>query len=300
MPTSWCGAASSTPLKNWSSEQHAVKEITGAKMASYTPPLLTAYRGRLAEAKALDFVAAEAADGLAVETANLANGVLNNGLGRYAEACAAAREVTLFSLLMFSLPELIEAAVRTGDLELARDAFSELTPQVVPGSDWAVGIQARCRALLGDSEEAEHWYQEAIASLSRTPLLPDTARAHLLYGEWLRRGGRRRDARHQLRTAHDTFTELGLEAFAERSRHELNATGEKVVRREVDTLNQLTSQEEHIARLARDGLTNPQIGAELYISPRTVEWHMRKVFLKLGISSRAELHNAPSMRPNGR
>ena len=282
-------------------EQYAVKEITGARMASYGPRLLAAYRGRTDAMAALDLEAVEEGDGLAFETAKLATAVLNNGLGRYAEACAAAREVSLFSLVTFGIPELIESAVRTGQRGLAQNALTELGPHVVPGSDWAAGIEARCRALVCDNDESEHWYQEAIEGLSRTPLRPDLARAHLLYGEWLRREGRRRDARHELRTAHDTFTELGLEAFAERSRHELNATGDKVVRREVDTLNQLTPQEEHIARLARDGLTNPQIGAELYISPRTVEWHLRKVFLKLGISSRAELHNAPPpTRPNGR
>ena len=234
----WCGELDAA--QELVVEQAAVKEITGARMASYTPPLLTAYRGRLAESEALDLEVVEDADGLAFETANLAKAVLNNGLGRYAEACAAAREVTLFSLLMFSLPELIEAAVRTGELELARDALADLEPHVVPGSDWAAGIQARCQALVCDSDEAEHWFQEGVASLSRTPLRLDMARAHLLYGEWLRGEARLAEAREQLRQAYTVFDATGAAGFAERARTELVAAGEKQTRREVSQTHELT------------------------------------------------------------
>jgi DNA-binding CsgD family transcriptional regulator len=163
---------------------------------------------------------------------------------------------------------------------------------VIDRADWGKGLEARSRALLSVGEDAERWYAEAVERLGRTPLRPDLARAHLLYGEWLRREHRRIDARQQLRTAYELFTAIGADAFAERARRELLATGEKVRRREVDTATELTAQEEHIARLARDGRTNPEIGAALFISARTVEWHLRKIFTKLGITSRKGLHDA--------
>ena len=159
-------------------------------------------------------------------------------------------------------------------------------------ADWGLGIEARSRALLGEGEAAEDLYQAAIERLRRTRLRPELARAHLLYGEWLRREGRRLEARTQLRTAHEMLAATGMEAFAERARRELLATGAKVRKRAFETRDQLTPQEEQIARLARDGLSNPQIGARLFISPRTVEWHLHKVFAKLGVSSRTGLHNA--------
>ena len=157
------------------------------------------------------------------------------------------------------------------------------------GNAFALGIEARCRALLSDGAAAEQPYGEAIDRLSRTRLRPELARAHLLFGEWLRREGRRLDARDQLRTAHRMLAAIGMEAFAERARRELIATGEKVRKRRVETRDLLTPQEEQIARLARDGLTNPEIGVQLFISARTVEWHLRKVFTKLDISSRRQL-----------
>ena len=162
------------------------------------------------------------------------------------------------------------------------------------GGDWALGIEARSRALLSDGAAAERAYQEALDRLSRTRLRPELARAHLLYGEWLRREGRRADAREQLRSAHERFSGIGMEAFAERARRELTATGEKVRKRISETRDELTAQEEQIARLARDGLSNPEIGARLFLSPRTVEWHLKKVFAKLGISSRRQLRTALS------
>ena len=157
------------------------------------------------------------------------------------------------------------------------------------GNDLALGVEARCRALLSDGEAAERLYHEAIDRLGRAQLRPDLARAYLLYGEWLRRQARRVDARQQLRTAHDMLTAVGMAAFAERARRELIATGEKVRQRTVETSDQLTAQEALIARLARDGLSNAEIGAQLFISTRTVEWHLRRVFTKLGVSSRRHL-----------
>ena len=178
---------------------------------------------------------------------------------------------------MWALPELVEAAARTGDTEVAADALERLAETTqAGGTDFGLGIEARCRALLSDGAAAEDQYREAIDRLGRTRLRPELARAHLLYGEWLRREGRRLDAREQLRTAHDMLAAIGMEAFAERARRELIATGETVRKRSVETLTTLTAQEAHIARLAGDGRTNPEIGAQLFLSARTVEWHLRQ------------------------
>jgi DNA-binding CsgD family transcriptional regulator len=195
-------------------------------------------------------------------------------------------------MAQFVLPELVEAAARSGEAGLAADGLRRLSATTIEGSDWAAGLEARSRALVNDGRDAENCYVEAVERLGRTPLRPELARAHLLYGEWLRREHRRVDARHQLRTAYDLFALIGADAFAERARRELLATGEKVRKREVGTHDELTPQEEQIARLARDGRTNPEIGADLFISARTVEWHLRKVFTKLGITSRKGLHDA--------
>jgi DNA-binding CsgD family transcriptional regulator len=194
---------------------------------------------------------------------------------------------------MWSLSEVVEAAGRLGETALAERALARLDEHT-KGSDeeWALGIAARSRALLSDGDVAERLYREAIERLGRTRLRPEQARSRLLYGEWLRRSNRRVDAREQLRAAHDAFVAMGADAFAARARHELQATGAKVRKRVDETRDELTPQEEHIARLARDGRTNPQIGAELYLSPRTVEWHLNKVFTKLGISSRRGLRDA--------
>jgi DNA-binding CsgD family transcriptional regulator len=183
--------------------------------------------------------------------------------------------------------------VRTGAIEQARAALAALEAQT-HGSrqSWALGVRARAQAQLTEGQAADALYEEATAQLQRTRLRPERARSHLLHGEWLRREGRRVQAREQLRLAHEQLTALGMEAFAERARRELLATGGKARRRTTETRDALTAQEEQIARLARDGLSNPEIGARLFLSPRTVEWHLRKVFTKLGISSRMGLLDA--------
>jgi DNA-binding CsgD family transcriptional regulator len=195
------------------------------------------------------------------------------------------------------LPERIEAAVRCERKDVAGAALQEFLDTANPGdSDWGLGIEARSRAMLDEGEVAESLYREAIDRLSRTPLRTELARSHLLFGEWLRRKGRRDDAREHLRTAHEMFLLMPADAFAERTRRELVATGERVRKPRDDSRSELTTQEEHIARLARDGRTNPEIAAELYISARTVEWHLRKVFAKLGITSRRGLKDALPVR----
>jgi DNA-binding CsgD family transcriptional regulator len=204
----------------------------------------------------------------------------------------ASHLVSLFELVdsMWALPELVEAAVRRGETELARDALERLAESTQPsGTDFGLGIEARSRALLRDGAAADGLYREAIDRLGRTQLRPKRARAQLLYGEWLRRENRRVDAREQLRIAHDLFAAIGMEAFAERARIELLATGETARKRTVETSDVLTAQEAVIARLARDGLSNPEIGTRLFISARTVQYHLGKVFTKLNISSRAQL-----------
>jgi len=280
--------------------EEVVKQVTGTRRASYGDLFLAAFEGVPERALPLITATADEArdrgEGLGWHIADRAAALLNLGLGRYAEASAAAARAAQGDLGPFTaqaLPDLVEAACRSGQPELAADALRRL--QAASGgcdSDWAAGVEARSRALLCEGAEAETAYDEALTRLARTRLRVEHARTQLLYGEWLRREGRRVDAREQLRAAHDTFAELGMESFAERARRELLATGEKVRKRQVDTLNELTPQEEHIARLAREGRSNPEIAAELFISARTVEWHLRKVFGKLGISSRRELREA--------
>jgi len=282
-------------------EVDAVKEATRTRIAPHAAIALAGISGQEAEAsKLIDGIITEAApagQGTAVQYARWAKSVLMNGLGRYEEALAAAvkasEDTPELSIAAWALSELIEAAARTDHAELARGALKRLGNHIEAcDADWALGIHARSRALLSEGEAAELLYREAIDRLSRTPLRPELARAHLLYGEWLRRDGRRIDAREQLRTAHGMLATIGMEAFAERARRELLATGERVRKRAVDTRDQLTPQEAQVARLAGDGLTNPEIGARLFLSARTVEWHLRKVFAKLGVSSRRELRAA--------
>ena len=282
-------------------EVNSVKEATGTPIAPHGAIALAGLRGREEEASELiDRVVAEATaggQGTAVQYAHWANSVLMNGLGHYEEALAAAVRATehhtpeLF-IASWALGELIEAGSRTDNAELAMGALGRLGEHTEASeSDWALGIHARSEALLSEGDDAERLYREAIDRLARTRLRPDLARAHLLYGEWLRRERRRVDARARLRAAHDLFVTIGMEAFAARARRELLATGEKVRKRTVETRDELTPQERHVAQLARDGLSNPEIGAQLFLSPRTIEWHLRKVFAKLEIKSRMELHS---------
>jgi DNA-binding CsgD family transcriptional regulator len=282
-------------------EADEVSGATGISIAPYGGMLLVAYQGREAEASALleSAIAAATAsgEGLAVQYARWATAILFNGLGRYGEALGPAQQASddtpeLF-VSQWALAEVVEAAARTGNAGLAAEAVERLADATsASDADWGLGIAARCRALVSQGEAAESLFVEAIDRLGRTPLRPELARAHLLYGEWLRRENRRVDARGELHAAHELCRTTGMEAFAERARIELLATGEKVRKRDVETRAELTPQEAQIARLARDGLSNPEIGARLFISARTVEWHLRKVFTKLGISSRRDLRSA--------
>jgi ATP/maltotriose-dependent transcriptional regulator MalT len=277
----------------------SVAAMTGTRFPPYTLLRLRGMQGREDEASAAIASAIEqfGGQGMTAVRAYWAAAVLYNGLARYQDAALAARRATVDALNhwipTWVLPELVEGAARAGDAELARDALERLARTTQPcNSEFALGMEARCRALLSDGVTADGLYREAIERLRRTRLRPEVARAQLLYGEWLRRENRRTEAREQLRTAHEVLAAIGMEAFAERARLELQATGEKVRKRTVDTRDDLTAQERQIARLARDGLTNPEIGARLFLSPRTVEWHLRNVFTKLGIRSRRELTNA--------
>jgi DNA-binding CsgD family transcriptional regulator len=281
-------------------ESDSVAAATGGQISSFALLRLRALQGREAEASALMAREIEQGNPHAQWTA----AVLYNGLARYEEAASAAQQAASKTFdpwsAMWVLPELVEAAARAGDAGLARDALARLTETTQPaGTDFGLGMEARCRALLSDGAAADRLYREAIERLSRTRLRPELARAHLLYGEWLRRQGRRVDARQQLRTAHGMLGAIGMAAFAERARRELMATGEKVRKRSVETHGQLTPQEEQIARLARDGRTNAEIGAQLFLSARTVEWHLRKIFTKLGVGSRYELKVALAQRGLG-
>jgi DNA-binding CsgD family transcriptional regulator len=283
-------------------ESESVAAATGSRFAPFGALRLSALQGREAEfapvlASAIDLAAA-AQQEIAATHAQWGAAVLYNGLARYQEATSAARTATSNTLeawliTSFALPELVEAAARAGDTELAREALNRLAERTrLYGNDLGSGIEARCRALVSDGPAADDLYREAIDRLSRTMLRPELARAYLLHGEWLRHAARRSEARQQLRTAHDMLVAIGMEAFAERARRELIATGENVRKRSATTRDQLTPQEEQIARLARDGLSNPEIGGMLFLSPRTVDWHLRKVFSKLGINSRRQLRAA--------
>ncbi|HXT90273.1 MAG TPA: AAA family ATPase [Trebonia sp.] len=281
-------------------EVRTATEATGGNLAPYAEIALAAWRGDETAAAALIETTTRdaAARGEGVVLANIAwaQAVLYNGYGRYPQALAAAGRASSFDGDLgpssWALVEMVEAAVRAGMTDAAATALTRLSEMTsVSGTDWALGIEARSRALLSDGKEAETCYQEAVARLGRTRLRPDLARAHLLYGEWLRRERRRGEAREQLRIAHDLLEAMGMDAFPERARHELRATGETARKRVAGAIGrQLTPQEAQIARLARDGLSNPEIGARLFISARTVQYHLSKVFAKLGVGSRVELH----------
>ena len=281
-------------------EANAVTAVTGIRIASYGGMLLAAYQGREAEASALLTTTIENAtasgEGVGLQFARWASAVLFNGLGRYGEALVVARQASDAAPELFishwALAELVEACARSGNSNLAAEALERLVEAPsASGTDWGLGIVARSRALASEDDGAEALYLEAIIRLGRTPLRPELARAHLVYGEWLRRENRRMDARVELRTAYELFISFGAHAFAERTRRELLATGEKVRKRSDETRGQLTAQEEQIARLAAGGQTNQDIGGQLFLSPRTVEWHLHKVFTKLGVASRMQLRD---------
>jgi DNA-binding CsgD family transcriptional regulator len=306
----FCGEL--TAASSLLAEGRAAQEATGIHTAPYAALGFAAWQGRDEAARSVIEAATRDAgsrgEGWGLSFSEYAHALLCNGMGQYEEALAAAGRARDHSQgragVNFALPELIEAAVRTGRIESATDALSGLAARTrASGTDWALGIEARSRALVGDDASAEHAYREAIDRLARTRVRGEHARAHLLYGEWLRRNGRRLDAREQLRTAHRMFTDMGIEAFGERARRELVATGENIRRRSVETRDDLTAQEWQIAQLAGDGLSNAEIGARLFLSRRTVEWHLGKVFTKLGVRSRRELRGAlpgtelPGLRP---
>jgi DNA-binding CsgD family transcriptional regulator len=283
------------------SEADAVAEATGSEIGSYGALYLGGFQGRDPPiSNLIDATIREATpggQGTAVQFATFAASVLANGRGRYRDALAPAQETGEYMPELvtagWALCEIVEAATRCGEIDAAERALERLVERnEFISTDWGLGLEARCRALLAEPDAAETLYREAIDRLGRTRLRPELARAHLLYGEWLRVQNRRVDAREQLRTAYDQLTSIGMEAFAERARAELLATGVKVRRRTFETTDDLTAQERQIARLACDGLSNTEIGARLFLSPRTVEWHLRKVFAKLEIHSRGELADA--------
>jgi DNA-binding CsgD family transcriptional regulator len=284
-------------------EHQVATDATGSQISSPGELGIAAFRGRQAEAAALiDATVREAnlrGEGIGIALAEWATAVLNNGLGSFETAMQAAQRASAHSVEMvvrgWATAELVEAAVRSGHNDVAADALRRLAERTTPSAtDWSLGIEARSRALLSDGDAAERLYLESIERLGNTRIRTELARAHLLYGEWLRRERRRIDARAQLRIAHDMLDAMGMEAFAERARRELQATGETARKRSVAAGDvQLTAQEALIARMARDGLTNPEIGVRMFISPRTVQYHLRKVFTKLGIESRSQLDRVP-------
>jgi DNA-binding CsgD family transcriptional regulator len=283
-------------------EDRLIAEVTGNPPVGYAAMALAAWQGREAPASELIEATSRAATarglGRMVNFAAYASSVLYNGLGRHDLARDAAWQAFVCDELGYGplvVPELAEAAARTGDEALVRTALDWLSERTrVTPSAWALGIQARVRALLSDGDAADRCYRESIANLRRTPVRVELARAHLLYGEWLRRQRRRLDAREQLHRAHDLLATMGIGAFAERARRELEATGKTARKRTIETRDELTAQETEIARLARDGLSNPEIGGRLFISARTVQYHLHKVFAKLAIGSRGQLARALS------
>ncbi|MEU5145362.1 LuxR family transcriptional regulator [Streptomyces sp. NPDC021139] len=278
-----------------------VLEAVGGELAPYGALTLAALQGD--EPRAEQLIRSSLADaaargeGIGVSIAHWARAVLCNGAGKYERARQAADQAAAHTQDLaaagWGLCELVEAAVRSGERDTAVEAFDRLDEAAGgAGTDWALGVRARARAMLGTGTAAETLYREAIERLDRTRVRMELARAHLLYGEWLRRENRRENARAQLRTAHDMFTSFGAGGFALRSGRELRALGERTAGRPSTAPTALTAQETQIAHLARDGLTNAEIGAELFISPHTVEWHLRKVFAKLGITSRRQLRSS--------
>jgi DNA-binding CsgD family transcriptional regulator len=282
-------------------EADTIAEATGNGLARYAAVVLECFRGREAAARTLLEVemskASAAGQGYGIQVCQWVSAVMHIALGRYEQALAEARHASEAAPELWTsrwaLAEVIEAAARTGEPRVAGEALERLAEATNVGeNDWGLGVLARSRALLGDGEAAESSYREAIERLSRVQLRPELARAHLVYGEWLRRARRRREAREQLGTALEMFTSIGMEAFAERAERELLASGESVRRRSVETRDDLTPQEAQITRLASEGLSNTEIGARLFISQTTVAYHLRNAFSKLNVSSRHQLAQA--------
>jgi len=275
-------------------ENRSVQEAAGITEAPYGALILTAWRGQAREGRELiDVTMREASsrgEGVGVAICEYSHAVLCNGLGLYDEALAAAcADPTEMVAHNWGMIELVESAARTGRIDLAADALDRLAGKA---RACGTGFEARSRALLSDRDIAEREFRKAVEHLGRARVRAELARAHLLYGEWLRRGNRRVDARSELTLAYDMFSTMGMEGFAERNRRELLAAGAAIRQRTVDAADQLTEQQALIARLARDGLSNPEIGAQLFLSTRTVEWHLRKIFTKLGVGSRQQLRLA--------
>jgi DNA-binding CsgD family transcriptional regulator len=278
----------------YTDEADTLVAVIGGSRVIHGPLALPAWRGTG------DLAARGASDtdrGVTTGIRMYTTALLGNGLGRYEEAFRAALPATEqageLGFSLWALPELAEAAARCGRTDVASQAVDKLAETATAaGTDWALGMLARSRALISEAERAESLYCEAIDRLARTRIRAHLARAHLLYGEWLRRGKRRIDARAQLRSASEMFAAMGADAFTQRAEHELAATGERIRKRDIAPVVELTPQEAQIARLARDGQSNPEIAAQLFISPRTVEYHLHKVFAKLDITSRGQLVRA--------
>jgi ATP/maltotriose-dependent transcriptional regulator MalT len=280
-------------------ETLAIKDAIGSDLAPYGLFALAALSGDEDRATTLIQETIEdvtrRGEGAGISIAEWAHAALNNSLGRYDLALAAAKRGAAYEpdlgSLIWPTVELIEAAARVGEYAEAYQSFNLLAEMTTAsGTDWAIGLEKRSNALITDDHEAENLYRESIVHLGRSRQRLDLARSHLVYGEWLRRQRRRVDAREQLRTGHRMFQEMGAHAFADRARRELEATGETARKRSPGNVNEkLTVQEAQIARMARDGLSNPDIGSRLFISTHTVQYHLRKVFAKLGISSRSQL-----------
>ncbi|MCZ4602436.1 AAA family ATPase [Streptomyces sp. Lzd4kr] len=290
-------------------ELNTVAEGTGIPTPPYTAQLLAAWQGR--EAAVDELIRATTADaerrgeGLGLITAGWMRALLYNGLGRYEEALAVAQQATAWPqdmgiLTWATLAELITAAAHVEQPELATEALERLAEMTrASATDWALGTEAYCRALL-NHDRAQRYYEEAIDHLSRTRIRGQLGRVHLYYGEWLRRLGRRNEARNQLQTAHELFTSLGMSGFAERAAFELRAAGAATRKRAAPARDdELTAQEAQIAGMARDGLSNPEIATRLFISARTVQYHLRKAFTKLGITSRSQLDGVLPTDPDG-
>ncbi len=284
-------------------ELEITNAVTENNAPAYGSLALACWRGEVDEARRLSETilqqAASRGDGMGLSHAHYSNAVLFNGVGRYEDALAAAERACAqprkLGLGGAALVELVEAAAHLGETARAEYALEDITRTTGhSANNWALGIEARSRALLSDVDSAEPLYQRAIDRLGPSPAVVSLARAHLIYGEWLRRQHRRVDARAELRTAYETFASIGAEAFVHRARRELLATGETVRKRSAQHRDDLTPQEAQIARLAAEGLSNPEIGSRLFISARTVQYHLGKVFTKLAITSRNQLHRVLS------